>query len=82
MLKYKSHLHKLNQFDLYYLQKNTLEAIEPPLLLLPKEFTRDYRNKEEVLLANDLSVKPTVNAPCITVLIQDIALYLENPENN
>lgn len=65
----------------FFKQKNTLEAIDPPLLLLPKEFTRDYRNKEDVLLARDLSVKPTVNAPCITVLIQDIALYLENTDN-
>lgn len=64
------------------LQKNTLEAIDPPLLLLPKEFTRDYKDKEEVLLARDLSVKPSVNAPCITVLIQDIALYLESTEDN
>lgn len=61
-------------------QSNTLEAIDPPLMLLPKDFTRDYANKEDVFLAHDLSPTPSVDAPCITVLIQDAALYLQHED--
>lgn len=44
-------------------------------MLLPHEFTRDYPDKLGVLEANDLSVVPSVAAPCLTVLVQDISLY-------
>lgn len=57
------------------LQSNSLRALEPPVMLLPQEFTRDYRDKLDVLEANDLSVVPSVTAPCLSVLVQDISLY-------
>lgn len=31
----------------------------------------------DVLEANDLTVIPTSSAPCITVMVQDAALYAE-----
>lgn len=34
----------------------------------------------DVLEANDLTVIPTVSAPCITVLVQDTTLYAEELE--
>lgn len=56
-------------------QSNALTALEPPVLLLPAEFTRSYRDKRDVLASGDLSLVPSISAPCITVCVQDISLY-------
>lgn len=45
------------------------------MLLQPDEFTRSYRDKRDVLDAGDLSLVPSISAPCITVCVQDISLY-------
>lgn len=44
-------------------------------MLRSDDFTREYRDKRDVLEANDLTVVPRVDAPCLTVLVQDISLY-------
>lgn len=57
------------------IQSNLLTALEPPVVLKSEDFARNYENREEVLEAGDLTVVPSIEAPCITVCVQDISLY-------
>ncbi|CRL06250.1 CLUMA_CG019059, isoform A [Clunio marinus] len=56
-------------------QNNTLVSLTPQNLLNAKAFRRFYANKKAVLEANDLSVHPTLSAPCVNVLVQDLSMY-------
>jgi hypothetical protein len=58
------------------LQKHSLVPIVPPLLLLAKDFTKTYGDKLEVLQADDLSMNPCVEEPCINVQNQDLSMYI------
>lgn len=42
-------------------------TLRPPLLLCPKDFSRRYNNKLDVLEAGDLSEQPPVGIPCINI---------------
>lgn len=65
-----------------YFQSNLLTALEPPIVLKSEAFARNYENREEVLEAADLTAVPSIEAPCITVCVQDISLYQSNSVAN
>uniref|UniRef100_A0A1B0AHD6 Uncharacterized protein n=1 Tax=Glossina pallidipes TaxID=7398 RepID=A0A1B0AHD6_GLOPL len=47
--------------------RKTMVTLRPPLLLCPKDFSRRYNNKLDVLEAGDLSEQPPVGIPCINI---------------
>ncbi|CAO1444386.1 unnamed protein product [Diamesa hyperborea] len=53
----------------------TLVALIPHIYLDSKAFRRTYKNKIDVLQANDLSVYPKTTSPCINVQVQDSSMY-------
>lgn len=53
----------------------TLTPIHPPLMLSPSQFTKIYANKIKVFEENDLSISPSVSAPCINILVQNKSMY-------
>lgn len=63
-----------------YFQNHSLKPIIPPLMLLSRDFIKNYANKQDVLNSGDLSEMPSMNTPCITVLVQDITLYNLNED--
>jgi hypothetical protein len=62
------------------LQNLTLAALEPQITLDSKAFRNFYANEIEVLKANDLSVYPSAEAPCVNVLVQDQSMYAVVPD--
>ncbi|XP_020714088.1 uncharacterized protein LOC101456386 isoform X3 [Ceratitis capitata] len=48
-----------------------MEALRPPVLLNPNDFSRVYKNNLDVLNANDLHVNPPYCVPCINVYCCD-----------
>ncbi|CAO1360267.1 unnamed protein product [Diamesa serratosioi] len=53
----------------------TLVALVPHIFLDTKAFRRTYRNKIDVLEANDLIIYPKTTFPCINVQVQDGSMY-------
>ncbi|XP_037030109.1 uncharacterized protein LOC119069971 isoform X2 [Bradysia coprophila] len=54
-------------------QTQNLVAINPPQDLNHAEFNRTYKNKLDVVQANDLMVEPSKDAPCLTVSVQSLS---------
>lgn len=49
-------------------------------MLLSRDFTKNYGNKLDVYKENDLSIVPSEDAPCISVLVQDTSIYANRDE--
>lgn len=54
-------------------QSQNLVPINPPQDLNHAEFNRTYKNKLNVVEANDLVIEPPKDAPCLTVSIQSLS---------
>lgn len=52
-------------------QSQNLVSIVPPLKLNNVEFNKTYKNKLDVVEKNDLSAVPPIDAPCLTISVQD-----------
>ena len=59
----------------FCLQESTLIPLVPPIPLISEDFSKAYRNKKDVLDEKDLSIAPSIAAPCISMLVQDQSLY-------
>lgn len=54
---------------------NTLVPLFPPIVLLSRDFTRVYENRQEVYDSNDLLTKPSLEAPVLNMQLQAKYIY-------
>lgn len=71
ILKYFHNKYSIYKKISFYLQGAFMEALRPPVLLNPNDFSRVYKNNLDVLNANDLHVNPPYCVPCINVYCCD-----------
>lgn len=53
----------------------SLLPVFPPIVILSREFTKVYENKQDVFDSKDLLIKPHINAPVLNMQLQAKYIY-------